>query len=281
MKSLAKPGRKSSINFELFRNLVMENKTIFKNGMINLMHPFIEEGSAYLNVTVRTFYLKVKRFIESTVFACETDGSNLDREENKIQNSDDESEFVNEDADACSGEDEDDCSGDDEGNCSNYKLIINLTAEESIKLRPFKEKKRTEMPQNWSYHLNVVLYKSLKLACAFTYKKGYVVQQNLKTTGRCSECNTVINIRSDRNMERLTYYIEDGKLNVPHYKKNRIRRPIQTEIACEISNYTASTYYNRKAAEDMENGDSIPPYIPNKGKFIIHYIFKQNLLKEI
>lgn len=254
-------GPKSQIDEELFRKVVLENKHFFQNGMIRLKHPLVKECSEKFKTSDRCIYLKIQRFVEKENFFKLIENTH----QNKDSSSPKSVENINSSSDLNSSSE-----------LNPLSKIVKLTDDEIRKLRPIKQKQpsgnfKTVLPESWSHYISVAIFKATRLPCAFAYKKGAIKDGNLNISGSCSECGATVHVGSEKNLEFLKIDIVSGKENYPHYKKRRIRIAQQIEMAPEISKLTASTYINKRAAEEMEDGDFIPPYIPNKGKKYITF----------
>lgn len=245
---IIKKGRPSKIDNELFKSYILEHSKNFENGMIPLKHPFIKSCSLKFEATECCVFLKIKRLIENNVFKKDDHQTFEDNSPNDSIDKNSSNEFS-----------------------LSPNKIIKLKREESKRLKPIKEKNNigklvTKMPEDWTAYIGVHIYEALRLPCSFSFKKGSIKSDNLETTGNCSECKAIVNIKSENNMEVLKIFYIPGDELIPHYKKKRIRNKEQLRIVPEIQRLTAPTYLNKRAAEEMEDGDFIPPYIPSKGK---------------
>lgn len=83
--------------------------------------------------------------------------------------------------------------------------IVKLTDEEIRNLRPIKKKQtsgnfRTVLPESWSHHISIAIFKATILPCAFAYNKGAIKDGNLNIDGSCSECAATVHVGSENNL---------------------------------------------------------------------------------
>lgn len=247
-------GKKSYINEEYFLNLIKKHYSAFKahGSMLPLNHEIITEFSEKLGLNKKAIYQKIKKYVEAIVLHPGVDDSSFDKS-NEIENSLREEE-------------------DEEEEHSPDVIEIRLSENDKKNLRPLKRdgESRCKMPENWTFKLAELLWDAdprLKVACAFVFANGNIINNELNTIAHCKECNKSLKIWTEMDFAKVMVKIESiGDEKAIHLKKRKITKDIRSQIGNELKNTASSVYRNKMAREKMKPFDPIPATIANKGK---------------
>lgn len=235
-----KCGRKSSISdLDFQKMMLIHQKSIFEYGtMLPLSHPIIKDMAHNLQVTDRCIYLKIKRHLNS------------------------KSNYVNvEKCDTGESEDEND-----------NAIEIVVSTENRLKLLPIVPDninmlKRCQMPVNWTYTVATLLWEcGVKTPCSYIFANGNLIDNELVTTAKCSECEACFKINSEQNFKKIiVYWINKGTENTYHKKKRRITANVRKQISEDLVNSSATCYRRQQGRALMKSGDPTPATIANAG----------------
>lgn len=239
-----KCGRKSTISELDFKKvLLIHNKSINEYGkMLPLSHTVIKDMAQTLKVTDKCIYIKLKRHLESaksSKFLIPIDNS---------ETSDDE-------------------------NINDNIVEIKLSAEKRLMLLPtipdnINMLKRSQMPVNWTYIVATLIYEAgIKTPCSYTFANRNIVDNELSTTAKCSECEAFFKINSEQNFKKLILtWIIKGSENTYHKKKRKIRSNIRSDIAEHILTSSVTCYIRQQGIRaQMVPHDPTPATIVRPG----------------
>lgn len=138
--------------------------------------------------------------------------------------------------------------------------------------------KRNQMPVNWTYTVSTLLWKSgVKTPCAYIFANRNLIDNELATTAKCSECGACFEINSEQHFKKLIVkWINKGIPNMYHKKKRRITANVRTEIAETLVNSSATCYRRKQGSTLMKSGDPTPAIITNPG--ILFILVKKNVI---
>lgn len=130
-----------------------------------------------------------------------------------------------------------------------------------------RNKRVITVQPGWSNFVNEVVWKQLRLKCAWSFKRARprVTTHDVVFSGVCSECKATLSGSYEMVNRKFNVRVENFKVDVKHTKKRRVTNYEREKIAEMLKGNSAYAVHSVLANKLMKESDPEPAHLPKPG----------------